>query len=335
METCGGLGPVVKRLMETCGGLRPVVKRLMETCGAGKGRGVGRPTEVRVRVPASSANLGPGFDSLGLALGLYDEVEVAAAADGLAVEVVGEGAAAVPRDGRHLVVRAMRRAFDAFADEPKGLRLRCRNAIPHARGLGSSAAAAVAGAVAAAVLAGRDPEPERRTLLQLAAGMEGHADNAAASLLGGLVIAWNTGGRFDAVSLDAHPGIAPVALVAGVESSTSTTRGLLPDRVPLADAAFTGSRTALAVLAFTQRPELLFPATEDRLHQEYRRPAYPESAALVDALRARGVPAVISGAGPTVLALTSDGTLPPGTDVRGFTVLPLPVDPSGVAVEVA
>ena len=283
-------------------------------------------------MPASSANLGPGFDSLGLALGLHDEIDVAVAGDGVVVEVDGEGAAGVPRDERHLVVRAMRRAFDGFGDAPAGLRLRCRNAIPHARGLGSSAAAAVAGAVAAAVLAGRDPRQERQALLQLTAGMEGHADNAAASLLGGFVIAWNTGEGFDAVRLDAHPGIVPVAFVAGVESSTATTRGLLPDRVPLADAAFTGSRTALAVLAFTTRPDLLLPATADRLHQEYRRPAYPESAALVDALRARDVPAVISGAGPTVLALTADGSVPAGIDPRGFTVLPLPVDPDGVTV---
>ena len=293
------------------------------------------PTEVRVRVPASSANLGPGFDSLGLALGLYDEIDVAVAGDGLVVEVEGEGADGVPRDERHLVVQAMRRAFAVFGDAPAGLRLRCRNAIPHARGLGSSAAAAVAGAVAAAVLAGRDPHHERAMLLQLTAGMEGHADNAAASLLGGFVIAWAEPDRFDAVRLDVHPEIAPVALVASVESSTATTRGLLPERVPLADAAFTGSRTALAVLAFTGRPELLLPATADRLHQEYRRPAYPESAALVDALRARDVPAVISGAGPTVLALTTDGTLPAGVDTHGFTVLPLPIDPDGATVVVA
>lgn len=300
---------------------------------------MGRPREVRVRVPASSANLGPGFDSLGLALGLYDEIEVCAVPEGVGVEVLGEGAGQVPCDDRHLVVRAMRTAWNITGDAPGGLRLRCRNAIPHSRGLGSSAAAAVAGAVAAVVLAGRDVELERDLLLQVTAGMEGHADNAAASLLGGFVIAWetagSTAGRFHAVRLDAHPGIRPVVLVAGVESSTSTTRGLLPDRVPLADAAFTGSRTALAVLAFTQRPELLLPATEDRLHQGYRRPAYPESADLVDALRAHGVPATISGAGPTVLALTADGTLPAGLDLHGFSTLPLPVDTSGAQVEIA
>ena len=299
---------------------------------------MGRPCEVRVRVPGSSANLGPGFDALGLALGLYDEVEVSVASDGVEVEVRGEGAGRVPCDESHLVVRAMRTAWNIVGDAPSGIRMRCRNAIPHSRGLGSSAAAAVAGAVAAIVLAGRDAELERDTILQVAAGMEGHADNAAASLLGGFVIAWETAGntseRFHAVRLDAHPGIRPVALVAGVESLTSTTRGLLPDRVPLVDAAFTGSRAALSVLAFTQRPELLLPATEDRLHQGYRRPAYPESADLVDALRERGIPAVISGAGPTVLALTSDAAVPGDLDLHGFTALPLPVDAEGVRVEI-
>jgi homoserine kinase len=254
------------------------------------------------------------------------------------VEVAGEGAEQVPCDDTHLVVRAMRTAWAIFGDEPAGLRLRCRNAIPHSRGLGSSAAAAVAGAVAACVLAGRDVELEQDSLLQVTAGMEGHADNAAASLLGGFVVAWeaagNTASRFHAVRLDVHAGIAPVALVAGVESSTKTTRGLLPELVPLHDAAFTGSRTALSVLAFTQRPELLMAATEDRLHQGYRRPAYPESADLVDALRAHGVPAAISGAGPTVLALTSDGTLPQGLDLHGFTPLELPVDRAGARVEI-
>ena len=299
---------------------------------------MGRPTEVRVRVPASSANLGPGFDSLGLALGLYDEIEVSVAPYGVTVEVDGEGAGRVPCNDAHLVVRAMRTAWALTGDAPPGLRMRCRNAIPHSRGLGSSAAAAVGGAVAAVVLAGRDTELERDTILQVTAGMEGHADNAAASLLGGFVVAWetvgNTAERFHAVRLDVHPDIRPVAFVAGAESLTSTTRGLLPLQVPLADAAFTGSRTALSVLAFTQRPELLMPATEDRLHQGYRRPAYPESADLVDALRAQGVAAAISGAGPTVLAFTTDGRVP-AVDLHGFRPLPLPVDTAGVAVDVA
>lgn len=301
---------------------------------------MGRPGEVRVRVPGSSANLGPGFDSLGLALSLYDDVEVSVGGyDDVRVEVCGEGAHQVPCDESHLVVQAMCTAWAALGEStPSGLRMRCRNAIPHSRGLGSSAAAAVAGAVAAAVLADRDPELERDVLLQVTAGIEGHADNAAASLLGGFVVAWETAGntaeRFHAVSLGTHPAVRPVALVPQVESSTKMTRGLLPERVPLADAAFTGSRTALSVLAFTQRPDLLLAATEDRLHQGYRRPAYPESADLVDALRAHGVPATISGAGPTVLALTSDATLPADVDTTGFTAMVLPVDVEGARVEI-
>lgn len=308
---------------------------------------VGKPTEIQVRVPASSANLGPGFDTLGLALGLYDDIEISVASDGVAVEVVGEGAGMVPQDERHLIVRAMRRAWAVFGDAPSGLRMKCRNAIPHARGLGSSAAAAVAGVVAAAVLAGREVELERDALLQLAAGMEGHADNAAASLLGGFVVAWespvepaddgsgNISTRFHAVRSDAHPSIRPVVLVAHTESSTASARELLPARVPHGDAAFTAARSALAVLAFTQRPDLLLEATEDRLHQPYRRSAYPATANLVDALRARGVAAAISGAGPSVLALSTDGELPDGLDLSGFTPMPLEIDETGVRVEIA
>jgi homoserine kinase len=297
---------------------------------------VGYP-RVRVTVPASSANLGPGFDTLGLALARYDEIEASAAADGLVVEVRGEGSDGVPLDEGHLVVRAMRATFDVFGEAPGGLRLRCHNRVPHSRGLGSSAAAAVSGAVAAAALLGRDLEAEQDTLLQVAAALEGHADNAAASLLGGFVVAWkerdgNNRDRFGAVRLEPYAQLRPVAFIPSLESSTAMTRGLLPDRVPLADAAFTASRAALGVCAFTTRPELLLTATEDCLHQPYRRPAYPESSSLVDRLRAAGIPAVISGAGPTVLAFT--GEEPPADLVgAGFAVTPLEVDRRGAVVE--
>ena len=242
-------------------------------------------------VPASSANLGPGFDTLGLALGLYDEVIAGTADDRLIVEVGGQGAGCVPLDERHLVVRAMRAAFLELGGVPPGLRLRCRNQIPHGRGLGSSAAAAVAGAAAASALLGRDLAADWEVLLRVASVLEGHADNAAASLLGGFVVAWsypgNNGAGYGAIRLEPHRQLRPVALIAPEESSTATTRKLLPDQVPLSDAAFTASRTALGVSAFTTRPELLLAATEDRLHQPYRRPAYPASAELVDRLRER------------------------------------------------
>lgn len=293
-----------------------------------------RHREVLVRVPASAANLGPGFDTLGLALGLYDEIEVATAADGLVVEVAGDGAGSVPLTEQHLVVRSLRAACRALGETLPGLRLRCRNGIPHGRGLGSSAAASVGGAVAASALLGREIELERELLLQVAAGMDGHADNAAASLLGGLVVAWKYGDRFGAARLEPHAGLRPVALVPDGRSATAVTRRLLPDQVPLADAVFTASRTALAVCAFTAQPDLLFAATEDRLHQPYRRNAYPASAELMDRLRAHGVPAIVSGAGPTVLALVGDDGLPAGLVDGGFTERPLDVDRLGAVVEV-
>ncbi|GAB2778947.1 homoserine kinase [Amycolatopsis magusensis] len=289
---------------------------------------------LRVRVPASTANLGPGFDVLGLALGLYDVVEVQVTDAGLKVEVLDAGAGGVgdvPTDETHLVVRALRRACDHLGFSVPGLHLRCHNAIPHARGLGSSAAAVVSGVAAGYALAGRELDDDA---LQLAAEFEGHADNAAASLLGGLVIAWETGGRFGAERLDPHPDLRPVLAVPGLRSSTDATRGLLPEHVPHADAAFNAGRAALAVRALVGNPELLLSATEDRLHQHYRAPAYPDSARLVRELRAQGVAAAISGAGPTVLALTTTGILPDVVDVTSFEVTALPVDSAGVQVAV-
>jgi len=288
----------------------------------------------RVRVPATSANLGPGFDSLGLALALYDEVELAVG-DGprCVVEVDGEGAGRVPSDERHLVLRAAHATFDRAGAPRVPLRLSCRNAIPHSRGLGSSAAAAVAGIAAArALLAPTHPLGDD-DVLDLAAGFDGHADNVAACLYGGLVVSWGHEGGWHAAHLTPHPALRPVVFVAERSSSTEATRGLLPDRVPHGDAAFTAARAALAVHALTTDPSLLLPATEDRLHQPFRRPAYPETAALVDALRADGVAAVVSGAGPTVLALTVDGRLPDGLDTTGFRVRPMDVDTAGTRAD--
>jgi homoserine kinase len=284
---------------------------------------------VWVRVPASTANLGPGFDALGLALALYDEVEVALAPSGLRVEVLGEGAGQVPTDEAHLVVRALRAACARCGYRPDGLVLRCHNRIPHSRGLGSSAAAAVAGVLAGYALAGMDPD---EAALDLAAGLEGHADNAGASLFGGLVISWKDAQSFRAVRVEPHPDLAPVLLVPAVTSSTKATRELLPAEVPHADAAFTAGRAALAVYALTSAPHLLLAATEDRLHQTYRRTAYPATGRLVDTLRAAGVPAAVSGAGPTVLALPARGELPNVLDTAGFTRCRLDVARDGATV---
>ncbi|HEY2765185.1 MAG TPA: homoserine kinase [Pseudonocardiaceae bacterium] len=287
-------------------------------------------TRVRVRAPASTANLGPGFDALGMALALYDEVDVALAPSGLRVEVHGQGAGEVPTDERHLVVRALRAACARLGYRPAGLVLRCRNVIPQSRGLGSSAAAAVAGVLAGYGLAGREPD---EAALDLAAGFDGHADNAAASLLGGLVIAWQAGESFRATRLEPHRDLAPVLLVPATTSGTEATRGLLPAEVPHADAVFTAGRAALAVHAFTQAPELLLDATDDRLHQPYRRPAYPATARLLDALRAAGVPAAVSGAGPSVLGFPVGGQVPAVVDTAGFTLYRLDVARRGATVE--
>ncbi|WP_007023392.1 homoserine kinase [Saccharomonospora iraqiensis] len=287
-----------------------------------------------ITVPGSTANLGPGFDTFGMALGLYDVVEVAVAGSGLTIEVRDAGAgdmSEVPTDDTHLVVRALRRACTYLGVDVPGLWLRCHNAVPHSRGLGSSAAAAVAGVAAGYALAGKDLDD---TALQLAAEFEGHADNAAASLLGGFVVAWQDEGAFHAQRLTPHPSLRPVVAVPDDRSSTGRTRGLLPDTVPHADAAFAASRSALAVHAITTRPDLLSVATQDRLHQDYREPAFPATVRLVRALRARGVAAAVSGAGPSVFALTTTGILPPEVDVDGFDVFELPVDRDGVRVTV-
>ena len=290
---------------------------------------------MRVRVPASTANLGPGFDALGLALALYDEVDVTPAASGLRVEVYGEGAGHVPTDEGNLVVRALRAASKRCGHRPDGVVLRCYHRIPQSRGLGSSAAAAVAGVLAGYALAGMEPD---EAALDVAAGFDGHADNVGASLLGGLVISWKEGGSFRATRLEPHPDLAPVLFVPEQTSATEITRGLLPAEVPHPDAAFTAGRAALLVHALTAAPELLLAATEDRLHQPYRRSAYPATGRLLDVLRDAGVPAAVSGAGPTVLALPVGGELPgqlgPGRDIAaGFIRYRLDVARMGAVIE--
>jgi homoserine kinase len=339
---------------------------------------------VRVRVPATSANLGPGFDALGLALALYDEVEAWVVPDGVTLEVTGEGADEVADAGeKHLIVRAIRAAFDDLGgSQPPGIALRCVNRIPHGRGLGSSAAAIVAGVLAARALAGADTSPA--AALPLANELEGHPDNVAPCLFGGLTIAWISdgdspdpgpaaspgarrvvpgspgkggergaspplGGRRGgeaplgntarAIRLETLPGITPVAIIAPKPVSTEVARGLLPAHVPHADAARNAGRSALLVAALTARPDALLDATEDLLHQDYRAPAMPETHHLVRSLRAAGIPAVVSGAGPSVLAFLGAG--PAGRDRLdstvqetgiGWLVSPLDVERQGASV---
>ena len=239
-----------------------------------------RAAAVRVRVPATSANLGPGFDALGLSLGLYDDVVVRVADSGLHVDIAGEGAETLPRDESHLLVRSLRTAFDLLGGQPRGLEIVCANRIPHGRGLGSSSAAICAGIVAArAVTIGGDEKLDDAALLELATEIEGHPDNVAACLLGGFTLAWTDTGAARAIRMDPADSIVPVVFVPGKPVLTETARGLLPRTVPHVDAAANAGRAALLVEALTRRPELLLAATEDRLHQEYRAPAMPESVA--------------------------------------------------------
>ena len=270
---------------------------------------------VRVTVPATSANLGPGFDSLGLALALRDEVGAEVLGDGVSVTVRGEGADTVPRDESHLVVRSMLAAFDLLGARPPGLAVTCRNVIPHGRGLGSSSAAIVAGvSLARALVAGGSLLVDDDRLFALAAQIEGHPDNVAPAFYGGLVISGQRGRP-----VLRRPGRRrPAGQRRGVRAAdrrwqTTVARGLLPDTVPHADAAANAGRAALLVAALAGRPEHLLLATRDLLHQDYRAPAMPDSAALVAALRADGVPAIVSGAGPTVLAFCDGPDLTPGS----------------------
>src|SRR4051812_27282394 len=292
-----------------------------------------RGAPVRVRVPATSANLGPGFDSAGLALSLYDDVVVQVVDSGVRVEIDGEGRDHLPRDERHLVVSSLRAAFDRLGGQPPGLAISCTNRIPHSRGLGSSSAAICAAVVAARALVEDGAAIlDDEGLLDLADELEGHPDNVAACLRGGLTFAW--GDPVQVLRLEADPRLAPVALVPTTRSSTKRVRGLLPTSVPYSDAVFNAARAALLPTALTSAPELLMAATEDRLHQQYRAPAMAESAELVASLRAAGIAATISGAGPTVLALVvaDDVRLVTSAAPDGWTVLPLQVASSGAHV---
>ncbi|BCI54483.1 homoserine kinase [Mycolicibacterium litorale] len=286
-------------------------------------------------VSASSANLGPGFDSLGLALSLYDEIIVETVESGLTVTVEGEGAGQVPLDSSHLVVRAIEAGLRSAGCEAPGLVVRCRNDIPHSRGLGSSAAAVVGGLAAAnGLVAQTDSTPLTvEQLVQLSSAFEGHPDNAAAAVLGGAVVTWTEGegahARYAAAPVRLHPDIHLFPAIPQQRSSTAETRVLLPEQVSHTDARFNLSRAALLVVALTERPDLLMPATEDVLHQPQRAAAMPASAEYLRVLRGCGVAAVLSGAGPAVIALSSEPELPAEAvefgAAHGFTIAEMAV----------
>ena len=266
---------------------------------------VGR--SVAVRVPASSGNVGPGYDCLGLALSVYDDVRVTRIPEGLEFVLTGEGADQVPRSEEHLILRAMAAAWQAaglqIGSVWPGLRLEAVNRIPHARGMGSSASAIVAGVCAANELLPAPLRLETEQLLQVCSALEGHPDNVAPSLQGGLVISWEEPGGIRSASVAVRPEVTPVVAMPDYEVSTRRARELVPQQVPHSEAAMNSGRSALLIHALSCAPDLLLPATRDWLHQDHRAEAMGPSAALMGHLRSHGFPAMISGAGPTVLVL--------------------------------
>ncbi len=267
---------------------------------------VGR--KVVVEVPATTANLGPGFDTLGMALTIQDRLSATVVdTPGILVDVRGVGEGEVPTDETNLIARSMAHAFASKKIPMPGIHLEAHNVIPHGRGLGSSGAAIVSGVMAAKGLLEGIAEFSASELLALATDMEGHPDNIAPSLFGGLTIAWMTDEGPKHKKLSVHRGVSLVVAVPEDSSmSTQLARSLQPETVPHQDAIFNLSRSALLIAALIQSPELLFEATEDRLHQNYRASAMKDTDALLQSLRAKGYAAVVSGAGPSVLILCPD-----------------------------
>ena len=293
---------------------------------------------VGIRVPASSANIGPGFDAMGLALEIHDEIIAMVTEDpGVLVEVEGEGSGEVPLDERHLVVQAMNLAFEYMSVHPTGFVIKCRNAIPHGRGLGSSAAAIIGGIVVARelVVGGQELLPDKE-VLNLALSLENHPDNLSASLYGGFTVSWlESADVAGSVCVDVHPDVVPIVVIPPHALETTKARGVLPTTVPMSQAIHNLSRAALLVHAMSSDPTLLLPATDDALHQHHRADIYPETAALLRAIRAQGIAAVASGAGPAVLILLNKSQTPDLASLEStlpsdWTTVAIPIDREGV-----
>jgi homoserine kinase len=262
--------------------------------------------QVTVRVPATSANLGPGYDSLGLALSLYDTLTVETLDTGeLLFELTGEGSETLPRDASHLVVKAITAALTRLGFRHSGLKIIANNVNPHGRGLGSSACAVVAAVVAANALVPAPSQRDREWILQVTSEMEGHPDNVAPALFGGLALSWQDSDQYSSTCAEVSPQVIPIVAVPDYELSTEAARALLPASIGHHAAAMNSGRAALLIHALTQKPEFLLAGTEDYLHQSYRAEAMRPSAGLLAALRAAGHAAVVSGAGPTVLVLAN------------------------------
>ncbi len=261
---------------------------------------------VRVQVPATTANLGPGFDCLGMALKFYNIVEMVRLASGLVIEVHGEGVQDIARDESNVVYRAAMYLFKQVGFDPGGLRIRLINNIPVARGLGSSASAIVGGLVAANILSGN--RLSYRELLTMASQLEGHPDNVAPALLGGIVISTMVEGEVRYVKIDPPAGLKAAVVIPDFHLTTRAAREVLPQHVSLTDAVFNLGRVALLVAALQQgKLDLLATAMEDRLHQPYRASLVPGMKKVLAAARLAGARGVcLSGAGPTLIAFADN-----------------------------
>jgi homoserine kinase len=294
-----------------------------------------KATMSQISVPATSANIGPGFDCLGIALEMRDRYAAQILDDAtFDVDVSGEGADEVKKDGKNLVIRAMMAGFEFMGNKPKGIALRSLNVIPHGRGLGSSASAIVGGlALARSLVLTGEQYMSDEDLITLATELEGHPDNVAAAFYGGATIAWSENGVGRAVNLTVDPRIKAMLLVPDNQVATAKARKLLPDTISHQDAVLNSTKTALLVHALAQRPDLLLTATADLLHQNYRKDAMPKSIALIDKLRGAGVAAVLSGAGPSVMILyagdESEIDQIPAL-ATGFTAMKLAIAKNGV-----
>jgi homoserine kinase len=301
---------------------------------------------VTVRVPATSANLGPGYDSLGLALALHDTLTVESLdTDELVFDLRGEGADTLPRDASHLVIRAMDAAFERLGFRHGGLKVTAENVNPHGRGLGSSASAVVAAVSAANAMVPAGSQRGQDWILQLTSELEGHPDNVAPAIFGGLALSWQDSDQYSSTNATVAGSVIPIVAVPDFELSTEAARALLPASVGHHAAAMNSGRAALLIHALTQKPEFLLAGTEDYLHQSYRAEAMRPSAALIASLRAAGHAAVVSGAGPTVLVLANgeaeaaqalafiETFTAANTPDVGWRVLKLAVDVEGAKVD--
>jgi homoserine kinase len=274
---------------------------------------------VRVKVPATAGNLGPGFDALGMALGVWDEVEVrAVASTGVTIEIEGEGADTLPRDESHLMVQAINAGLEHVGASQIGLEIRAMNRIPHGRGLGSSAAAVVAGLTAVRAMIADPAALDEAATLRLATAFEGHPDNAAPAIWGGATVAWQDAEGAHASALDVDDSLETVVLIPGSTLPTKQARAVLPPQVPHSHAAFNVGRAALLVHALSGHADLLFPATEDKLHQTYRAGVMPPAVAMLQHLRGHGLAAVVSGAGPSVLVMGRDLATLAASELEGI-----------------